>query len=708
MRNVLIPCNRLVRLLRARIESSGGLSSVGRGVWARDVATWSPLGTAFNTKSAKRLNLFRENVGLFEVPELTSPAGFQRAEAKVAAEAAELVKATIATETGIQVVQLFDKLSDTLCRVADLADCIRVVHPNAKFAHAAQQTCFNIGALVEQLNTNIGLYDALKRLLHNDAAMASMDEESRRVAELFMFDFEISGIHLPDLERELAVRLNEDILTLGSDFSKGVNTPNAVPKSVLPEHLKYCFSVDGDKVIVQSMHSDSGSDAIREAAYKLYLHPNPQQERVLEALLTARHKLAQLVGYPTFAHRTLKGTMARDPETVMSFLKATGEGLIHRTMEEFSLMRDYKAKHNPSNPNLQPWDPPYYSAFIKADRYELASNRLQEAAGKSRPGVQLKSKHNPSNPNPPYYSAFIKADRFKIDPTEYAPYFSLGACMEGLNHLFSQLYRISLQPQETHNGEVWDSDVKKLAVMHETEGILGYIYCDFFQRPGKPHHDCHFTIRGGRQLDNGDYQATFNDQTNIADTRGTRCSTDFAEVPSVLMEYFASDYRVLSQFARHYQTDETLPEDMLKKLCESKKLFQASELQQQVLYAIVDQVYHGKHPLGKSTTDIFAELQNKYYGLPHVPGTAWQLRFNHLVGYGAKYYSYIMSRAVASRLWHQCFKDDPFSGTMGERYRREMLAHGGGKDPKLMVESMLQKQLSTEDLVQSLLDDLGE
>ncbi|XP_078694210.1 mitochondrial intermediate peptidase-like [Branchiostoma floridae x Branchiostoma belcheri] len=702
MRNVLIPCNRLVRLLRARTESSGGLSSVGRGVWSRDVATWSPLGTAFNTKTAKRLNLFRENVGLFEVPELTSPAGFQRAEAKVAAEAAELVKATIATETGIQVVQLFDKLSDTLCRVADLADCIRVVHPNAKFAHAAQQTCFNIGALVEQLNTNIGLYDALKRLLHNDAAMASMDEESRRVAELFMFDFEISGIHLPDLEREFAVRLNEDILTLGSDFSKGVNTPNAVPKSVLPEHLKYCFSVDGDKVIVQSMHSDSGSDAIREAAYKLYLHPNPQQERVLEALLTARHKLAQLVGYPTFAHRTLKGTMARDPETVMSFLKATGEGLIHRTMEEFSLMRDYKAKHNPSSPNLQPWDPPYYSAFIKADR-------------------------------------------FKIDPTEYAPYFSLGACMEGLNHLFSQLYRVSLQPQETHNGEVWDSDVKKLAVMHETEGILGYIYCDFFQRPGKPHHDCHFTIRGGRQLDNGDYQIPvvvlmlhypppsmtkptlltpgmmenlFHEMGHamhsmLARTRyqhvtGTRCSTDFAEVPSVLMEYFASDYRVLSQFARHYQTDETLPEDMLKKLCESKKLFQASELQQQVLYAIVDQVYHGKHPLGKSTTDIFAELQNKYYGLPHVPGTAWQLRFNHLVGYGAKYYSYIMSRAVASRLWHQCFKDDPFSGTMGERYRREMLAHGGGKDPKLMVESMLQKQLSTEDLVQSLLDDLGE
>ncbi|KAK6296016.1 hypothetical protein J4Q44_G00337290 [Coregonus suidteri] len=79
--------------------------------------------------------------------------------------------------------------------------------------------------------------------------------------------------------------------------------------------------------------------------------------------------------------------------------------------------------------------------------------------------------------------------KYNIEPSLYSPYFSLGSCMEGLNSLFTQLYGV------TH------------AVVHETEGLLGYIYCDFFHRVNKPHQDCHFTIRGGRQFqENGQYQ----------------------------------------------------------------------------------------------------------------------------------------------------------------------------------------------------------
>ncbi|KAK5929090.1 hypothetical protein CgunFtcFv8_010353 [Champsocephalus gunnari] len=86
---------------------------------------------------------------------------------------------------------------------------------------------------------------------------------------------------------------------------------------------------------------------------------------------------------------------------------------------------------------------------------------------------------------------------------------------------------------------------------------------------------------------------------------------------------------------------------------------------------------------------------------------AWQQRFSHLIGYGAKYYSYLMSRAVASMVWKQCFVQDPLNREMGERYRREMLAHGGAKEPMQMVEGMLQRQPTMEEFVDALESELN-
>ena len=162
--------------------------------------------------------------------------------------------------------------------------------------------------------------------------------------------------------------------------------------------------------------------------------------------------------------------------------------------------------------------------------------------------------------------------------------------------------------------------MRKLSVEHETEGELGTVYCDLVERRGKPAHDCHFTVRGGRTLPDGSYQRPvvvlmlnvprprgavpslltlgavenlFHEfghamhsmlgRTRYQHVTGTRCPTDFAELPSVLMEYFAGDVRVLRRFARHWQTGETVPDDQLRRLLHSRRSFAASELQQQVL-----------------------------------------------------------------------------------------------------------------------------
>lgn len=197
-------------------------------------------------------------------------------------------------------------------------------------------------------------------------------------------------------------------------------------------------------------------------------------------------------------------------------------------------------------------------------------------------------------------------------------------------------------------------------------------------------------------------------RTTYQHVTGTRCSTDFAEVPSVLMEYFASDPRVLELFAKHYQTGEKMPKDMLYQLCNSKHLFSASDTQMQVFYSVLDQILHGKHPLPQGPIDVLSSVQNKYYNLPYVANTAWHLRFSHLVGYGAKYYSYLMSRAVASCIWQTYFEADPLNRTSGEMYRHECLAFGGGKPPKTLVGDFLRRRITPDWLVKSLVREIDD
>ena len=109
-------------------------------------------------------------------------------------------------------------------------------------------------------------------------------------------------------------------------------------------------------------------------------------------------------------------------------------------------------------------------------------------------------------------------------------------------------------------------------------------------------------------------------RTQYQHVTGTRCSTDFAEVPSVLMEFFAWDPRVLTSFARHYKTGHSLPDEMAVRLCQGRTMFGALEMQRQVLYAMIDQIYHGTHPLAGSTTDILAQVQEQFTVIPHAPG----------------------------------------------------------------------------------------
>ena len=174
-------------------------------------------------------------------------------------------------------------------------------------------------------------------------------------------------------------------------------------------------------------------------------------------------------------------------------------------------------------------------------------------------------------------------------------------------------------------------------------------------------------------------------RTEYQNVAGTRCATDFVELPSILMEHFLNSPTVLSLFdvegsssIRHIGNHHNDP-------CHSIDTYS------QILLAATDQVYHSSNVLTQlfDSTAELARLHDTQGLIPYVPGTSFQTQFGHLFGYGATYYSYLLDRAIASQVWKKLFTRDPLSRTTGEKYEHEVLQFGGGRDPWRMVSSLL-------------------
>lgn len=174
-------------------------------------------------------------------------------------------------------------------------------------------------------------------------------------------------------------------------------------------------------------------------------------------------------------------------------------------------------------------------------------------------------------------------------------------------------------------------------------------------------------------------------RTEYQNVSGTRCATDFVEIPSILMEHFLNSPIVLTLFdpvgsiairqIGHHHEDP----------CRS------IDTHTQILLAMLDQIYHSSLAAEQDfdTTAVLSTLYERHSLIPYVPGTTWQTQFGHLFGYGATYYSYLFDRAIASRVWKKLFAHDPLNRVIGERYKQEVLRFGGGRDPWEMVGSLL-------------------
>ncbi|KAF2730258.1 mitochondrial intermediate peptidase [Polyplosphaeria fusca] len=627
-------------------------------------------------------------------------------------------------------VKDLDRLSDLLCRVIDLADFIRGVSPQPSMQRAATKAYTIMFQYMNQLNTTTTLNDQLQKASRIPDVWDSWSEQEHVVAKMLMDDFSRSAIELPDGARRRFVDLSDDIAKVGTDFTERMrpDTPGLAFDSkrmqgLDPAMVKALTKWGETRIHTMNHEAQMALRYVQDADVRreIYMAVRTADEKSiarLERMLKSRAELATLSNYESFAHMTLENKMAKTPEAVNHFLHALAHDNRHHVDAELHALMELKsadASVDNFPQHINAWDrhfythkllssmdtrlrtPDFLSAYFSVGTVMQGLSRLFDRLY----GVRLVPRE--TAPGEVWDHGVrrldVVSDTDGLIAVLYCDLFARDGKNPNPAHFTLRCSR-ELSPSEIDEAaqfpHPFDSPVEAatdgMAVSYNKERQSYFqlptiaLICDFpvphYPRPTL------LNFNDVRTLfhEMGHALHSFLGRTELQNVSGTRCATDFAELPSVLMEHFASCPEVLAMYARHWDTDAPLPMAALEQRLAIDKCTEPAETEAQILLAILDQQYHSKLPLSPAfnSTTTYHDVYNQYASIPEPAGTAWQGFFGHLFGYGATYYSYLFDRAIAGKIWGHVFQRNGQQGSVdrvnGELYKNEVLRWGGGRD----------------------------
>jgi intermediate peptidase len=694
----------------------------------------SPSGRAFPRFTLKK------SQGLFKNRYLTSPEGFRLFAQKNLEKATRIVHKVLGASTVDEyrvIVRDLDRLSDLLCRVLDLSDFVRMTHPDGRFQQAATDAWSMVYQYMNQLNTMTGLNDQLARALEQPDVTSAWSEEEVTVAELLKLDFMKSAVNLPKESRDRFVDLSSQISDVGSMFVQGMRPERS--QVTLPSHRFYGLYPGlaatlrvRSQISVPTMGSEAAAalqsvhdEDTRKELYLAQRQASRDTIDRLEEMLRLRAELASLAGFESHGHMALKDRMmAKSPASVMQFLLALRDHNAPMIQEELrELTQRKRDKCGLDNAALEPWDKDFYMEKIRAELRSRVRHEDQLAAffsvgtvmqGLSRLfdrlyGIRFVPRETlPGETwHPDVKRLDVVSDDGKPVAVLYCDLFYRPQKSPNPAHFTVRCSREILQSEIDEAGAdvaamgsrapAFDSLEQAANDGMETATKDGALYqlptialvCDF------PKND---NAREPAFLSFYSVETLFHEmghaihsilaRTSFQNVSGTRCATDFAELPSTLMEHFAADPTVLSLFARHWKTDRPLPYSLVSERTAMAKRFEGIDTEHQILLAMLDQEYHSPSVADPAfdSTRVFHAVHARYAHAPRdPPETRWQGFFGHLHSYGSTYYSYLFDRVLAERVWRVVFRAGEGGAAVsrenGERLKERLLKWGGGRDP---------------------------
>jgi len=690
--------------------------------------------------------------GLFLNEYLKHPDGFKSYAEATLRKCHALVDKILSASTAEEYKTMardMDRLSDLLCRVIDLSDFVRATHSDRRFRAAATNAYAMMLEYMNTLNTNVGLHEQLEKAAAIPEVWDTWSEEEKVVANILMRDFSKSAIHLPEEARRDFVDISNEIAEVGTEFVDGMVPEKAflafqsgklkgmdpiVVKEATMRGRATIPTVGSRAVLALKTVDDSD---VRREVYLAHRTASKSSITRLERLLKARSRLAKLSGYQTFAHLALSDKMAKTPEAVTHFLAALAADTrpqVIAELQELLKMKQADGQTGITSNAINAWDRDYYTARL-----------LSGLFARVRTGDALSAHFSLGTVFQGLSRLFSRLYGIRLVPCETQPGETwhedvrrLDVVDESGNHIavvYCDLFsRAGKNPNPAHftlrcSRAIPDTEVAEYAtaatpfndpVEAATDGMAHFVdpnskvlyqlptialICDF-SRPtssgstlssGAPNKPTLLSFRNVQTLfhEMGHALHSILGRTSLQNVSGTRCATDFAELPSVLMEHFAFAPDALALWARHWETDRPLPFELVAERLEIERRMEAQETEAQILLACLDQAYHAEDLERRSgegwSTDVFHDVWRRYGSVAEPRGTSWQGFFGHLYGYGATYYSYLFDRAIAKRVWNVVFESGEkcLDRDMGERYKEEVLKWGGGRDPWRCVASVL-------------------
>ncbi len=460
----------------------------------------------------------------------------------------------------------------------------------------------------------------------------------------------------------------------------------------------YRFTLQQPSYVAIMTYADDAG--LREKLYRAYntrATAAPHDNRpLISQILELRKQKAKLLGFANFADLNLEDRMAKTGEKALAFLEdLRAVTLPHFERENRELWEFRRELEGPDALPLAPWDVGYYAEKLRKKRYDFDEEQLR-------------------------------------------PYFSVDGVLKGMFDLVQRIYGIEVkQRTDVHT---YHPDVRYYEVRDEQGGDIGAFYADLYPRETKRggawmadfitgmaghRHNKHLGVMcanasppvGNKPalLTHADVETLFHEfghllhhllgKASVRSQAGTRVAWDFVELPSMIMENFCWERSVLDSFARHYQTNEPIPEALLTKLQRTRTYRAANAQMRQLGFGLADLRLHILYePERDGDVMQYARAIFQEHAASDLPEDyAMIAGFTHLfaspVGYAAGYYSYKWAEVLEADAFSRFAQTGVLSREVGQEFRAKILSRGNEADPMELYVSFMGRKPSSEALL---------